>query len=122
MIRILFSIGLVSLMLGQSMAADLTTIEKRAVQTVQALIKKAGKEFQSGNYEASGESIQKAIRQIQVAVKAGSPELFDELEPAMKRISQAHTMLELEGVELPAFRKPKRPEAKAEMGEDKSKK
>ena len=57
-------------------------------------------------------ALQKAIDQVNVAVKAGSPDLYDALEPAMKRITTAHAMLELEGVSLPPFRRPKRPEAR----------
>ena len=46
------------------------------------------------------------MKQIDVAVKAGSGELYDELGPAMTRMIKAHAMLELEGVSLPPFRRP----------------
>ncbi len=94
-----------------SVSADLTSREKAIVAMVDATIAKAGRNFQAGEYKEAGEGIVKAMKQIEVAVKVGSPELYDSLSPAMQRISKAHTMLEFEGQSLPPFRKPKRPEA-----------
>lgn len=115
MMRKLVSLGCFLAIGTVVVAADLTTIEKRALQSVQNYIRKAGADFKSSNFESSGQNIQKAMNQMKIAVKAGSPALYDELQPAMKRITQAHAMLELEGIELPPIPKLKRPEAKPEM-------
>ncbi len=92
-----------------ALAAELTTREKRMMDGVNATVRKAGTDFAAGNYQAAGESIRRAMTQIDVAVKAGSGELYDQLGPAMSRITKAHALLELEGVSLPPFRRPPRP-------------
>ncbi|WP_442507497.1 c-type cytochrome domain-containing protein [Novipirellula sp. SH528] len=93
-------------------AVELSTREKRAVDTVNQTIRTAGIEYKAGNFSAAAEAISRAMDQIDIAMKVGSPDLLDAFEPAMKRISTAHAMLELEGVALPPFRRPARPSAK----------
>ncbi len=99
----------IALICWTAAAAELSTREKRMVDGVNATVRKAGMEFATGNYEAAGENIRKAMNQINIALKAGSGDLYDALGPAMSRITKAHALLELEGVSLPPFRRPKRP-------------
>tara|TARA_R110002049_G_scaffold2750_3_gene21850 strand:- start:46574 stop:48505 length:1932 start_codon:yes stop_codon:yes gene_type:complete len=95
-------------------SADLTSREKRMVETVNVTVRKAGASFQGGKYDEAAGSILRAIKQLEIATSTGSVELYDAMQPAMKRIATAHAMLELEGVSLPPFRKPPRPEPTAE--------
>jgi mono/diheme cytochrome c family protein len=90
--------------------ADLSLKEKRAANEINATIMQAGKSFAAGEFDEAGGKIREAMKQISAATTEGSPEFYDSLEPAMKRISKAHTLLELEGVSLPPFRRPKRPD------------
>lgn len=91
-------------------AADLTAREKQMASVINATVAKAGSSYASGEYEKAGESIRTAIKQVELATKQGSPDLYDALLPAMMRIEKAHTMLEFEGVSLPPFSRPERPE------------
>ena len=93
--------------------ADLSSRERKIVETVNATILRAGRGYVSGEHENAAADIRKAMDQLKLAVGTGNPDLYDALVPAMKRISKAHAMLELEGVSLPPFKTPKRPEAKA---------
>jgi mono/diheme cytochrome c family protein len=105
-----------ALMVASELAAELTSRERSIVRSVNTAVAKAGETYKAGDYDAAGSHIQRAIKQIDLAVKAGSPDLFDALQPAIQRIAKAHTMLEFEGVTLPPFRQPKRPQA-AEMND-----
>lgn len=96
-------------------AAGLTPQEKKTVQSVNANVLRAGKSYAADEYEASAEYIRAAIKQIGEAVDGGSPRLYDELVPAMQRIEKARTLLDLEGITLPAFKRPTRPAEKPEM-------
>jgi mono/diheme cytochrome c family protein len=91
-------------------AADLSKSEKKLAAEIQASIRTAGKEYSAGEYEKAGQAVLQAMKQAESAVKEGSPELFDALQPSMQRISRAHTLLEFEGVSLPPFRRPERPD------------
>ncbi|MFG0264806.1 MAG: c-type cytochrome domain-containing protein [Rhodopirellula sp. JB055] len=97
--------------------ADAKPLDARSrtiVQSVELQVKRAGAAYSKGDYETSGEALRKAIGQIDVAGNAASPALHDALLPTMRRIINARAMLELEGVTLPPFRIPARPEATAD--------
>ncbi|TWU26732.1 Planctomycete cytochrome C [Novipirellula galeiformis] len=103
-----------ALILGAtSRAAELNAREKQLVNTVNQTLRTAGAEYKAGNFAASAEAIERAMTQIEIGMKVGSTELFDALEPSMKRISTAHAMLELEGAPVPPFRRPARPSGEA---------
>ena len=101
-----------------AMAAELTTLEKRMAQAINATVQKAGSSYASGDFEEAGAKIREAMRQIDVAVQRGSSDLYDALEPAMQRIEKAHAMLEFEGVSLPPFRRPDRSASEPSAGEE----
>ena len=46
------------------------------------------------------------MKQVDAAAQSGSVGLVDALDPALKRISKAHALLEFEGISLPPFRRP----------------
>ncbi|MEM9368107.1 MAG: c-type cytochrome domain-containing protein [Planctomycetota bacterium] len=104
---------------GLVRAAELDARERRIVTAVNQSVLTAGRRFQAGDYAESGDSVRTAIRQIEVACKAGTFELHEALKPAMQRIINARAMLELEGVTLPPFKVPPTPEKNlAEMEPD----
>lgn len=118
--RPLIALLCLTLTVASTMAAGLTSREKSIVAAVNASVAKAGATYKAGDYDGAGQHITKAMRQIELALKVGSSDLYDSLEPAMARIAKAHTLLEFEGVSLPPFRRPKRKESAAEpMAESK---
>jgi mono/diheme cytochrome c family protein len=92
-------------------AAGLSSREKTIVESVNASVKQAGVDYASGKFDSAGEHVRAAMNKIDVAMKSGSLELYEKLDPAMTRVSTAHAMLEFEGVSLPPFRRPKMPSA-----------
>ncbi|MEO9934625.1 MAG: c-type cytochrome domain-containing protein, partial [Rhodopirellula bahusiensis] len=98
----------------RTVAKPLDARSRTIVQSVDLQVKRAGAAYAGGDYGTSGEALRKAIKQIDLAGNAASSDLHDALLPMMRRIVNAREMLELEGVTLPPFRIPKRPEEKAE--------
>ena len=91
-------------MTPQADAAGLTAEEKKTVQTVNASVLRAGKSYAAEDFDASAEYIRTAVKQIEEAAKSGSPRLYDELLPAMKRIEKARTLLDLRESRFPPSR------------------
>lgn len=94
---------------GLAWAAELSTEHRRLVESVNAAVVEAGKSYAGGQFEAAGKHISKAIDLLDKAGQSGSPDLYDQLLPAMRRIQKAHTLLEFEGVSLQPFEVPRRP-------------
>ncbi|MEM6980835.1 MAG: c-type cytochrome domain-containing protein [Planctomycetota bacterium] len=93
-------------------AADVDTLsprDRQIVVTVESTVRRAGRAFASDDYEASGEAVAAAMRQIKIAMNAADGILFDALLPSIDRVANARAMLELEGITLPPFRRPERP-------------
>lgn len=91
--------------------ARLDTRSQRIVATVKNSIGAAGKAYQAKDFTATGAALDKAVSQIDIALKTGSPAIYDALIPSMKRIINARVMLELEGVPVAPFNMPERPTA-----------
>lgn len=102
-------------------SAELTARERKMVETVNATVRRAGVGYSSGKHDEAAQSIRRAMDQIGIAMRTGNPDLYDALVPAIKRISKAHAMLEIEGVSLPPFRVPDRPEEKQSDGDSEMK-
>ncbi|MEC8475311.1 MAG: c-type cytochrome domain-containing protein [Planctomycetota bacterium] len=95
-------------------AAELSPEHSRLVKDVNDAIVAAGKSYASGNYDASGEQIEKAMQRLEVAVSKGGQEALTELGPAIQRIEKAHTLLQFEGISLTPFRIPKLTDSKSD--------
>lgn len=102
---------------GQS-PERLDTRSRRIVTTIQGTIRSAGAQYQAQKYADAGQLLDKAIEQIEIGLAAGSPLLYDALQPSMKRIINARAMLELEGVPMDPFSIPARPEATEMVNEE----
>ena len=68
-----------------ALAAELSESEVRMAQAINSAVLKAGQSYASGDFQASGEHISEAIEKLKAATEQGSPELYDQLLPAMKR-------------------------------------
>ncbi len=104
--RFLLVLAGVALSVTTGVAADLSSQEKQVVNSVNDAVKNAGAAYAAGKYDSAGEHIRQAMKQVDEAGHSGSKGLIDALDPALKRISKAHAMLEFEGVSLPPFRRP----------------
>ncbi|WP_250932040.1 c-type cytochrome domain-containing protein [Aporhodopirellula aestuarii] len=107
-------IGSLTLGLGSAGAAEtdpvrLDTRSRQAITAITVSMRKAGEQFTAGRFEESARSLEKAMNQVEVAVRAGSPELYDALLPRMQRIVDARLLIELEGVAVAPFQPPMRP-------------
>ena len=87
-------------------AAELSLSEKKIVNTVNASVRNAGVDYLANKFDSAGNHIRAAMKQINEAMKSGSPDLQKALMPAIGKVSKAHAMLEFEGISLPPFVKP----------------
>lgn len=110
MLRRLMLFFAVCLLAGSSGAAEPSGREKQVLEGINAAIRQAGLSYRDGDYEASAESIRRAMRQAGSAMKVASPAMHDAMRPTIERIAKAHAMLELEGVSMPPFRRPPPPD------------
>lgn len=94
---------------GSILAAELTKDEKKTQTTIENVVRSAGRNYAAEKYDEAGEAVRRAMRELDTALKTGSKDLFDALQPSVKRISRAHTRLEFEGITLPPLRTPKAP-------------
>lgn len=98
---------------AESQPPRLDTRSRQAITAISVSMRKAGEQFNAGQFEESARSLEKAMNQVDVAVRAGSPELYDVLLPKMQRIVDARVLIELEGVAISPFQPPQRPDAVA---------
>lgn len=101
--------------------AELSAPQKQQVVEIAKLVREAGELFQARDFAESGKRIEAAMTQIDSLIEQGGREAYDAVAPAFGRIINAHALLELEGVALPPFERPRRPEmaskAKSEPAE-----
>lgn len=91
--------------------AELTSDQQQAVGEIATLVREAAKHYQAGDFQASGQQIEAAMDAVDRLLQAGDPAVYDALAPAVPRIINAHALLDLEGVKLRPFERPRRPTA-----------
>lgn len=94
---------------GPDPTSGLDKRSQQAYSSVKLTVQVAGKEFVAGRFEKSARSLEKAMHQINVALDAGSPALYEALMPKMQRIVNARVLIELEGVTIAPFDIPPHP-------------
>jgi hypothetical protein len=83
------------------LAIELTAPEQQTVTRIEATIQTAADHFVAGEFQAAADSISQAMKWIAAASKQATPDLLVALQPSIKRIKRAHTLLEFEGIALP---------------------
>ena len=109
--RPLIAFLLVTFATAATRSAELATVDRQIVRGIEAAIHKAGSAYGAGQPAVAGESLADAIGQLDVAMQAASPELFDALRPMRSKLLTVHALIELEGVSLPPVRDHSRPGA-----------
>ncbi len=109
--RPLMAVLFVAVLSVPAPAAELATVDRQIVRGIEAAIRKAGSAYGAGNPVVAGESLADAIRRLDVAMAAASPDLYDALQPMRSKLLTAHALIELDGVSLPPVRVYERPAA-----------
>src|SRR5687767_7462219 len=102
-LRVLFAaIFLCLATLFASKAAAAPTAEQRAeIGAIGTLITKAGNLFKASKFTESAEAIKDAQARVEKLSAGADEQLLSQLQPSHKRLTNAHALLELEGVTLP---------------------
>ncbi len=96
-------------MRSTSGAAELDRRQKVIVEMVRNTLRRAATDYFQGKHGSAGTGIRKAIEQIDRAVGTGNPDLFAAMDKPLDALAKLHVMVELEGISLPPFRRPKMP-------------
>lgn len=99
-----------SAIFSQPARGELPIEQKEKAQKIGAWVREAGSLYKDGDFEGSGKRINDAISAINELIGSDSPEAFDAVSPLFSRITNAHALLELEGIQLLPFTRPDRPE------------
>lgn len=94
-------------------AAELSAVQKTQVSKFAELVKEAGVNYQTGEFQAAGKSVETAMDMIDGIMTDAGPELYDAIAPAFPRLIKAQALLELEGISIRPFVIPSRPDALA---------
>lgn len=81
-----------------------TNEQKAEVSAISTLMTKAGNLFQNGKHKESAEAVKEVQSRLEKLAAVGDEKLTDLLTPIHKRLTNAHALLELEGVELPELK------------------
>lgn len=98
-----------SVIFSQPALGELPTEQKEKVQKIGAWVREAGILYKDGDFEGSANRINNAISAVNELIGSDNPEAFDAVSPLFGRITNAHTLLELEGSRLLPFTRPDRP-------------
>ena len=95
---------IVLLVLG-SWAAAAPTVEQRAeIGAINTLMTKAGNLFKDGKFKECADVIKEAQPRMEKLAEKADEQMLSQLAPIHKKLTNAHALLELEGVSLPELK------------------
>jgi mono/diheme cytochrome c family protein len=81
------------------------TAEQRAeLAAVSTLMTKAGNLFQNSKFKDAAEAVKEVQSRLEKLAASGDAQVVSQLEVIHKRLTNAHALLELEGIELPELK------------------
>lgn len=105
--RLIGSVACCGLLLATFVAvADAApTAEQRAeLSAVATLMTKAGNLFQNSKFKEAAEAVKEVQTRLEKLAASGDAQVVSQLEVIHKRLTNAHALLELEGIELPELK------------------
>lgn len=107
--RFLCSLALTGLLwaaVAANARGELTTAQRAQLQETFSLIRETGTTFQAGQFPEAGQTLVRAMLQLEEVLRDADAETFKTAEPLIVRIERAHALLQLEGIVLPPFERP----------------
>src|SRR5262245_49619886 len=100
-----FLLVLVAALLVRMPAAAAATPEQRAeITAVGTLVTKAGNLYKNNKFKEAGEAVKEVQSRLEKLAEGADPQMVLQLEAIHKRLVNAHALLELEGISLPALK------------------
>ncbi|ADB19047.1 hypothetical protein Psta_4401 [Pirellula staleyi DSM 6068] len=98
-------LSLVALLGLASTSHAVATPEQRAeIAAISTLTSKAANLFKAGKFKESGEAVAEVQTRIEKLAESGDAQVIELLAPTYRRLLNAHAVLELEGITLPALK------------------
>lgn len=103
------------LALSQATAAP-TPAQREEILAISTLIAKAGNQFKAEKFKEAGETVTEAQQRLEKLAEGADSQLLGQLTSPFKKLTNAHALLELEGIKLPEL-KPLEASAKPKEGD-----
>lgn len=87
--------------------AEVTAAERAELQETAALARRADAQYRAGDYAAAGQSLTEAMRHLESALTDADAETYEVAARLIARIERDHARLQLEGVVMPPFERPR---------------
>jgi mono/diheme cytochrome c family protein len=81
-----------------------TQAQKDEIAAISTLLTKAGNLYNNKKFRESGEAVKESQERMEKLAATGDEQILSLLGPIHKKLTNAHALLELEGVELPALK------------------
>jgi hypothetical protein len=101
--KLALALGL-GLLLSAPAAAAPTAEQRAEILALGTLLTKAGNQYKESKFKDSGETIKEVQTRLEKLFDAADQQTLAQLEPLHKRLTQAHSLLEVEGITLPKLK------------------
>ncbi len=91
------------LALSQATAAP-TPAQREEILAISTLIAKAGNQFKAEKFKEAGETVTEAQQRLEKLAEGADSQLLGQLSSPFKKLTNAHALLELEGIKLPELK------------------
>lgn len=82
----------------------ITPEQRQEISAVSTLVTKAGNAYTNKKFDDAAAAIKEAQTRLEKLAASGDSQVLTQLEPILKKIRNAHALLELEGITLPALK------------------
>src|SRR5262245_214780 len=106
LVRLIWTLaGICLLFAGQArLMADPTAEQRAEIQAIGTLLTKAGNLYKESKFKEAGEVVKEVQSRLDKLAGGGDQQVITQLGPLHKRLVNAHALLELEGIALPALK------------------
>src|SRR4029453_3470959 len=106
LVRLIWALAAIGLLFaGSAQAVAAPTAEQRAeIQAIGTLLTKAGNLYKESKFKEAGEVVKEVQSRLDKLASNGDQQAITQLGPLHKRLLNAHALLELEGIALPALK------------------
>jgi mono/diheme cytochrome c family protein len=106
LVRLIWALAAIGLLFaGSAQVVAAPTAEQRAeIQAIGTLLTKAGNLYKESKFKEAGEVVKEVQSRLDKLAGSGDQQVIAQLGPLHKRLLNAHALLELEGIALPALK------------------
>ncbi len=97
-------LAVATILLAPAAQAAPTPEQRQEILAISTVMTKAGNLFQGGKHKEAAAAVKEVQSRLEKLAAVGDDQITDQLAPIHKRLTNAHALLELEGVTLPELK------------------